>query len=117
MRTYQSKPVRIVAVQLTRELIAECLLDGKELPMGLEFRGEVRPTMREYMGNFVAHSRQGEVGVSPDDWIIQEPGAPALCYPCKPDVFAEKYEAVDADPAPHGRDMGGAPPVDAATAR
>ena len=38
MRTYQSKPVRIVAVQLTRELIAECLLDGKELPMGWKSR-------------------------------------------------------------------------------
>ena len=95
MGTYQAKPVRIVAVQLTYPLISECLFDGKELPMGVEFRGLAQPAERQFNGSFVCHSRQGEVPASVDDWIIQEPGAPALCYPCKPDVFEAKYEAFD----------------------
>lgn len=96
MPKFRSKPVEIEAVQLTREFAESCLFDGKSLPAGITFRGEVQPTARKFMGNFVCASRQGEVGVELDDWIIQEPGAEGfLCYPCKPDVFEQKYEPVD----------------------
>lgn len=37
---------------------------------------------------------QGWAHVDPGDWIIQEPLGPGY-YPCKPDVFAAKYEPVD----------------------
>jgi hypothetical protein len=95
MAKFRTLPVEIDAVHLDMTLIFDCLFGGKELPMGVEFRGEVNPTERHYMGTFVCHSRQGDVTASPDDWIIQEPGAPALCYPCKPDVFEAKYELAD----------------------
>lgn len=41
-------------------------------------------------------SQQGWVLVNPGDWIIREPCEwPRLFYPCKPEVFAAKYEPVE----------------------
>lgn len=40
-------------------------------------------------------SRQGEVEVDDGDWIIEEPGDPTLHYPCKDDVFNNKYVRVN----------------------
>lgn len=42
----------------------------------------------------------GPVRAEPDDWIIREPSGTG-CYPCKPDVFAAKYEPLNepAEPA------------------
>lgn len=37
---------------------------------------------------------QGKSRVNSGDWIIKEPQGNGF-YPCKPDVFAAKYEAVD----------------------
>jgi len=96
MPKFRSKPVEIEAVQLTRELADDCLLNGKPLPSGVMFRGQVTPSTKQWFGNLVCNSRQGEVSAVFDDWIIEEPGAPGLCYPCKPDVFEQKYEPVDA---------------------
>lgn len=36
---------------------------------------------------------EGEMEVSPGDWIIT--GVKGERYPCKPDIFAMTYEAVD----------------------
>lgn len=41
--------------------------------------------------------KNGLVSVSPGDWIITEPDGSGH-YPCKPDVFAAKYEPDE--PAP-----------------
>lgn len=95
MSKFRTKPVEVEAIQLTYPLISECLFDGATLPAGVTFRGEAWPSERRFVGNFVCQSRQGEVSVSVDDWIIQELDAPGLSYPCKPDVFEAKYEAVD----------------------
>jgi len=35
---------------------------------------------------------EGEMEASPGDWIIK--GVKGEFYPCKPDIFAETYEAV-----------------------
>jgi hypothetical protein len=39
-------------------------------------------------------TRQGGHNVCPGDWIITEPDGNGH-YPCKPDVFAAKYEPAD----------------------
>jgi hypothetical protein len=36
---------------------------------------------------------EGNLTVSPGDWIIQ--GVKGELYPCKPDIFAATYEAVE----------------------
>lgn len=36
---------------------------------------------------------EGEMIVSPDDWIIR--GVNGELYPCKPDIFEKTYEKVD----------------------
>ena len=36
---------------------------------------------------------EGDHGVSVNDWIIR--GVAGELYPCKPDIFAQTYEAAD----------------------
>ena len=43
------------------------------------------------------HTLEGEMHVSPGDWIIK--GVQGEFYPCKPDIFVETYEPVDGDDA------------------
>lgn len=43
--------------------------------------------------NHVVIGKQGPVSVDPGDWIIQEPDGRGY-YPCKPEVFAAKYEPI-----------------------
>lgn len=45
--------------------------------------------------HFRVQSVQGWVAVNPGDWIITEPDGQHH-YPCNPEVFAKKYEAVGA---------------------
>jgi hypothetical protein len=54
--------------------------------------------------NFVIVTLEGEMVVSPGDYVIQ--GVHGEFYPCKPDIFAATY-----DPAPPDPDEP-APPVD-----
>ena len=37
---------------------------------------------------------EGSINASPGDWIIR--GVQGEFYPCKPDIFEQTYEAVDA---------------------
>jgi hypothetical protein len=101
MDRYRSKPVEIEAVQLTDENILAMFGNEQTMdaPMGLELQGWADQRTQTVSGIFECKSRQGVVVAEPGDWIILEPGAPGLCYPCKPDVFAARWEAVDA-PAP-----------------
>lgn len=43
-------------------------------------------------GRLVIHTLEGAMFANPGDWIIR--GTRGEHYPCKPDVFAAKYEAV-----------------------
>lgn len=53
-----------------------------------------RPTVQTGFGWI--HTLEGEMLVSPGDWIIT--GVNGEHYPCKPDIFAKTYEKVrDAD--------------------
>jgi hypothetical protein len=42
-------------------------------------------------GGYYVAGRQGRSNVDPGDYIIAEPDGSGF-YPCKPDVFAAKYE-------------------------
>lgn len=96
MAKFHSKPVEIEAVQLTRALIESILFDKAAMPNGLfSRRAAYHPTNRTIEhASFGCHTRQGDVAADEGDWIIQESDGSG-CYPCKPDVFAAKYEPVD----------------------
>jgi len=46
---------------------------------------------------FIINTLEGEMTVSPGDWIIQ--GVQGELYPCKPDIFEETYDAVVEQPS------------------
>lgn len=50
---------------------------------------------RTYRNNFVFYIKTLEnwVEASPNDWIIK--GVQGECYPCKPDIFEQTYEATE----------------------
>lgn len=73
--TFRSKPVTIEAHQWNRP---------GDHPA-------VQPVALGGHDTYVVSGKQGEVRVEPGDWIIAEPDGSGF-YPCKPDVFAAKYE-------------------------
>lgn len=44
--------------------------------------------------NVLVHTLEGAMQVKPGDWVVQ--GIKGEFYPCKPDIFALTYEALDA---------------------
>lgn len=46
-------------------------------------------------GTVLIRTLEGEMLARPGDWIIR--GTSGELYPCKPDIFAAIYEAVDGD--------------------
>lgn len=85
MAEYRSKPVVIEAVQLTAQRMASIKVGSERAPNGL--------ILLVNHGLFRCCTRQGDVIASEGDWIIQESDGSG-CYPCKPDVFAAKYEPI-----------------------
>lgn len=86
MTKFRSKPVEIEAIRLDTKLL-DAIEAGEPPPNGLTV---------EDRGGFIwtsCRTRQGEVPANLDDWIIQESDGSG-CYPCKPDVFAAKYEPI-----------------------
>lgn len=87
---YRKKPIEVDAVQfiLGESTKAEMLAFVPEANIGapgLDFNTtDVRW--------FVIPTLEGDMHVSPDDWIIR--GVNGEHYPCKPDIFAATYEAV-----------------------
>lgn len=78
---YRKRPVVIDAVQWTGENCAEidAFLDDQE-----DGTAPGHPIVIETLG--------GDVTAQVGDWIIR--GVQGEFYPCKPDIFAETYEAV-----------------------
>jgi hypothetical protein len=77
---YRKKPVEVEAMQVTESTpftaVAEFV--GQEIEVGVD--------------RIVIHTLEGDMRVSPDDWIIR--GVKGEFYPCKPDIFAATYEPV-----------------------
>lgn len=80
MSGYRKKPVVIDAVQYTGANFNDI---EKFVGGDAEFR----------MGELVVATLEGPLHASPGDWIIK--GVMGEFYPCKPDIFALTYEAVD----------------------
>lgn len=96
IQKFRKKPVVIEAVQYW----------GDNLREVLDFTGK-HPSFDQYFSSFdeyaahVARDRQafkiitleGTMEAFPGDWIIK--GVKGEFYPCKPDIFAATYEAVE----------------------
>ena len=85
MAKYRKKPVVIDAEQLT-----EANLSTVAKFMGAQFRlstdGAAAPQV-------IIPTLEGNMTASVGDWIIR--GVQGEFYPCKPDIFAATYEAVE----------------------
>lgn len=95
---YRKKPVVIEAFQMTRER----LLDNRDWPGWLHLAwnldnldpGSVNPLTTHHPDHAVEiYTLEGVMIVAFDDWIIR--GVRGELYPCKPDIFAATYEAVE----------------------
>ncbi len=90
MAKFRKKPVVIEAVQFTGSNLVECLLfmgEREDLVNNLELKATDSP---------IIHTLEGQMSTSPGDWIIK--GIKGEFYPCKPDIFAMTYEAVEETP-------------------
>lgn len=93
---FRKKPVAIEAIQWT----------GKNLAEVLEFTGK-SPRFDEWFDSFSCYSKhvvdsgnkfkiftlEGVMTADVGDWVIR--GVRGEHYPCKPDIFAETYEAAE----------------------
>lgn len=85
MKQYRKKPVVVEAIQWdgTREMAQQLLLiDG--------LNGLILPNDQGF--TFKINTLEGRMVVSPGDFLIK--GVKGEYYPCKPDIFAQTYEAV-----------------------
>ena len=88
MSKYRKRPVVVEATQVwTRtEAVAAGACPGGGQCKGTSVYGEQAP-----LGHI--HTLEGDHGIIPGDFVIT--GVKGERYPCKPDIFAATYEAVD----------------------
>jgi hypothetical protein len=82
---YRKKPVVIEAIQWTGENFAEVVAF-----LGDDFGGAQRGPGFDQIEIITL---EGGITASLGDWVIR--GVKGEHYPCKPDIFAATYEAVD----------------------
>lgn len=84
---FRSKAAEVEAVQWTGDNNDE-VLDW----MGEQYadRTDLRPQYRALW----CEKADRWVNIEPGDWIIREPDGDGF-YPCKPDIFASRWEPVD----------------------
>jgi len=90
MPKFRKKPVVIEAVQVPTERADAGWTDAIHFLESSKTRwkgGNSKP-----MG-FTIHTLEGDMRADPGDWIIR--GVKGEFYPCKPDIFAATYEAVE----------------------
>lgn len=87
---FRSKPVVIEAMQFTDESKDQCfhfVTCNKYASFDCDADiKKARPTL-------IIQTLEGDMKAQVGDWIIK--GTRGEFYPCKPDVFAVKYEAVE----------------------
>jgi len=84
---YKKKPIVIEAMQLPPSDVDA----SEELVNFLHTMTHEWSSERD--GSLVIHTLEGDMTADPGDWIIK--GIQGEFYPCKPDIFAETYEAVE----------------------
>jgi hypothetical protein len=97
---YRKRPVVIEAIQFgNAEWADKPSWRARSLPSWLiEAQESDALTYRfesEDYWYFFVRTLEGEMRGGPDDWLIR--GVQGELYPCKPDIFAATYEAVDDD--------------------
>ena len=93
MAKFRKKPVVIEATQWFPGVFVEGveMVTCKDLPRS-------DPDYPCLVGHPVVRTLEGDMRVSPGDWIIT--GVKGELYPCKPDIFAATYEPVESDATP-----------------
>ena len=88
IKKYQKKPVKIEAVQFTRDNVEEI----KEFTEGnaVNFRTERFINGKSYCE---IKTLEGTMTATEGDYIIK--GVNGEFYPCKPDIFEKTYEPVE----------------------
>ena len=84
MAKYRKKPVVIEAVFYGGE---------EDYNFLRSFVGNAHPLHQMGDGRVGITTLEGVMAASPGDWIIR--GVKGEFYPCKPDIFAATYEAVE----------------------
>ena len=102
---FRKKTVEIDAVQLTGDMVASHLFDKGKLPDGVRLRSASSVSETRKVNNFTGaiDTLEGVMDVKIGDWIIK--GVKGEFYPCKPDIFAEKYEKWNKSNEMKGREM------------
>ena len=83
MTRYRKKPVVIEAVQVFNTNVDEVGRFFRNTDLDFGWHGD----------HWSILTLEGEMRADLGDWIIK--GVKGGFYPCKPDIFAETYEAVD----------------------
>jgi hypothetical protein len=89
---YHNKPIVIEAEQYTGPISVDKDAPLPPAPAGVKWK-TFDITFARYPIVTTIHGQ--ETSVAPGDWIIREPDG-VHYYPCKPDIFAARYE-----PMPH----------------
>lgn len=97
MAKFRKKPVVIEAMQYPGVRIGG-------INEALAFEDWINPIAKEagrwplkYRGqSLIIPTLEGDHEAQPGDWIIR--GVKGEIYPCKPDIFAATYEAVESEP-------------------
>ena len=82
---FRKKPVVIDAIRL--------LPQGENILQVAHFMGTFKEVIEHTDGSVLIKTLEGIMSASPGDWIIK--GVEGEFYPCKPDIFAKTYEAVE----------------------
>lgn len=88
-QTFRKKPVEIEALQFTIEnaSVAVAFCGGR-------FEATEKPSdPTDVAYRLAIPTLEGVMQATPGDWIIK--GVQGEFYPCKPDIFAATYEAVE----------------------
>ena len=86
MTLYRKKPVSVEAMQFTEESKNQCF-NFVTCNHYADFAADGRSLMR-------IQTLEGTMTAAPGDWIIK--GVQGEFYPCKPDIFEQTYELVEA---------------------
>lgn len=98
MGKYRKKPVEVEAMRVPWGP-GEVESDDDLIPWGalLVWLGAGGPWSVAEGGNGIdIKTLEGTMHAKPGDWIIR--GVKGELYPCKPDIFEQTYEAVEAKP-------------------
>lgn len=99
MPTFVTKPLEIDAFHWEGDIdelikwAKEGLNSEEHINQSLNYAAPVHANAADRLLIRTAHGDW--LPVFDDHWVIREPRTPNRFYPCRPDVFADKYEKVD----------------------